>query len=119
MDSTARTVAAADREGLERLCRYGLRVPFAQQRLSVLLDGRVRYELPRPWPTPSGVTHLDLEPVAFLKRLAALLPAPYQNLVKYHGVFANRSRFRHRLLATTRARPEHDPSALEPPAPHR
>ena len=95
----ARTVAAADREGLERLCRYGLRFPFSQQRLSALPDGRVRYELPRPWPTPGGVTHLDLEPLAFLKRLAALLPAPYQNLVRYHGVFANRSRFRERLPA--------------------
>jgi hypothetical protein len=105
-------VAAADRAGLERLCRYGLRVPFSQQRLSVLPDGRVRYELPRPWPTPGDLTHLDLEPVAFLKRLEALLPAPYQrsvaklqlaagflqkqrarearavNLVRYHGVFA-------------------------------
>jgi hypothetical protein len=38
-------------------------------------------------------------PVAFLRRLAALLPAPYQNLVRYHGVFANRSRFRKRLPA--------------------
>ncbi len=35
-----------------------------------------------------------MEPLQFLKRLAVLLPAPYQNLVRYHGVFANRSRFR-------------------------
>jgi hypothetical protein len=30
----ARTVAAADRMGLERLCRYGLRAPFSHERLS-------------------------------------------------------------------------------------
>jgi len=29
-----------------------------------------------------------------MRRLAALVPAPYQNLQRYHGVFANRSRFR-------------------------
>ena len=76
----ARTVEEHDREGLERLCRYGLRAPFSQRRLSLLPDGRVRYELPRPRPTPAGVTELVMEPHAFLKRLAALLPAPYQNL---------------------------------------
>lgn len=90
----ARTVEQQDREGLEGLCRYGLRAPFSQQRLSVLPNGKVRYELPRPWPTPTGVTELIMEPVQFLKRLAVLLPAPYQNLVRYHGVFANRSRYR-------------------------
>ena len=90
----ARTVEAHDREGLEGLCRYGLRAPFSQRRISVLPNGKVRYELARPWPTPSGVTELIMEPLQLLKRLAVLLPAPYQNLTRYHGVFANRSRFR-------------------------
>jgi hypothetical protein len=35
------TVDEDDREGLERLCRYGLRSPFSQERLSLLPDGRV------------------------------------------------------------------------------
>jgi len=90
----ARTVEPQDREGLEGLCRYGLRAPYSQQRISVLPGGKVRYELARPWPTPAGVTELIMEPLQFLKRLAVLLPAPYQNLVRYHGVFANRSRYR-------------------------
>jgi len=90
----ARTVEELDREGLEGLCRYGLRAPFSQRRLSVLPNGKVRYELARPWPTPTGVTELIMEPLQLLKRLAVLLPAPYQNLTRYHGVFANRSRFR-------------------------
>ena len=63
----------------------------------MLPGGKVRYELARPWPTPTGVTELIMEPLQFLKRLAALLPAPYQNLVRYHGVFANRSRYRQLL----------------------
>ncbi|MBI5525310.1 MAG: transposase, partial [Deltaproteobacteria bacterium] len=90
----ARVVKANDREGLERLCRYGLRAPFALDRFSVDPDGNVRYRLPRPWPTPAGKTELLFEPQALLRRLAALTPAPYFNLVRYHGAFANRSRFR-------------------------
>jgi len=39
----ARTVDEDDRAGLERLCRYGLRSLFSQERLSLLPDGRVVY----------------------------------------------------------------------------
>jgi len=90
----ARTVAPHDRQGLERLCRYGLRAPFSLDRLSTTSDGRVRLQLLRPWPNPAGRTEIILDPQAFLRRMAALVPAPYQNLVRYHGVFANRSRLR-------------------------
>jgi hypothetical protein len=90
----ARRVEAHDREGLEQLCRYGLRAPFALDRFSLDPDGRVRYRLAKPWPTPEGKSELCFEPTALLRRLAALIPAPYLNLVRYHGVFANRSRFR-------------------------
>jgi hypothetical protein len=41
----ARTVAPHDRQGLERLCRYGLRAPFSVDRLSTTPDGRVRRSL--------------------------------------------------------------------------
>ena len=101
----ARVVESSDRDGLERLCRYGLRAPFSQDRLSLTTDGQVRYRLHRPWPTPAGRTEIVLEPVAFLRRLATLLPAPYQNLVRYHGVFANRSRYR-KALPHPPARPK-------------
>ena len=107
----ARTVARGDRSGLEQLCRYGLRAPFSLERLSLLLDGRVRYRLRRPWPTPSGISELVLDPLKFLKRLCALIPYPYANMVRYHGVFANRSRDRARLPA-----PPSTVSNLDPPA---
>ena len=93
----ARTVDENDRKGLERLCRYCLRSPLSLERLSIDPDGRVRYRLHRPWPNPAGKTAIVMDPIAFLRRLAALIPAPYTNLIRYHGVFANRSRFRKRL----------------------
>ena len=80
----AQSVAAEDRKALERLCRYGLRPAFAQDRLSVREDGRVLYQLRRPWPHPEGSTCLVLEPLDFLRRLAALIPAPYAHMVRYH-----------------------------------
>ncbi len=38
-----------------------------------------------------------LEPTELLRRLAALCPSPGTHLVRYHGVFANRSKLRSRL----------------------
>ena len=106
----ARTVAANDREGLERLCRYGLRSPLSQERLSVDSDGQVRYQLRRPW--FDGRTEIVLEPLTFLRRLAALIPAPYTNMVRYHGIFANRSRDRFRIpLPPSVELPESPPEA--------
>ncbi len=124
----ARAVAADDREGLEQLCRYGLRAPFAQGRCSRDPDGGVRYRLPKPWPNPQGRSELRFEPLAFLRRLAALIPAPYLNLTRYHGCFANRSRCRPRLppppgpgipaepppLPATEPAPQDEPPPLRP-----
>jgi hypothetical protein len=100
----AQAVAAHDRAGLERLCRYGLRPPFAQERLTLREDGRVLYHLGRPWPHPQGATCLGLEPLDFMRRLAALVPAPYAHTIRYHGCFANRARSREQLARTARSR---------------
>ena len=98
-------VAAHDRDGLERLARYGARPPFAHRRLRLTASGQVAYRLRRPWFT--GQTELVLAPVAFLRRLAALIPPPRQNQTRYHGVFAAHARLRA------------DVTALVPDAPHR
>jgi hypothetical protein len=55
----------------ERLCRYGARPAFAHDRLAWTADGRISYQLKRPW--PDGRTHLVLEPVAFLRRLVCII----------------------------------------------
>ena len=82
---------------MERLCRYGLRAPLSAERFQRLSDGNVVYQLKRPWPGPGGRTELVFEPTALLRRLAALIPAPYLNLVRYHSILHNRSRFRDQL----------------------
>ena len=87
-----RDVRADDRLGLERLCRYLLRPPLAQERLTRLADGRVLCTLARPW--HDGTRHLIFTPHEFLERLAAITPRPHINLVLYHGVLAPRARWR-------------------------
>lgn len=61
-----------DREGVERLCRYGLRPPIALERLSWTDEGKIRYQYKRP--APDGTRFLECDPVDFLARLAALIP---------------------------------------------
>ena len=91
---------------LERLCRYAARAPLANARLSQTADGRIVYELKRPW--RDGPTPVVFDPITFLERLAALVPRPRKNLVTYHGVLAPAAGIRDRIvpvtLPTTRAK---------------
>ena len=85
-------VHADERERLDRIARYALRPPVAQDRLQLTDDGQVRLELRRPW--ADGTTHVLFNPVELLERLAALTPRPRINLVLYFGVLAPRAAWR-------------------------
>jgi hypothetical protein len=85
-------VPADDRERLERLCRYALRPPVAQDRLHLTSEGQVVLQLRHPW--SDGTTHLVFDPVEFLGRLAVLVPRPRINLILYHGVLGPRAAWR-------------------------
>jgi len=79
-------IPAHDRMRLERLCRYAGRPPLATERLSLLPDGRLLYRLKRRW--RDGTAHMIFEPLELVEKLAALVPPPRFNLVRYHGVLA-------------------------------
>ena len=97
-------VGANDRAGLERLCRYVLRPPFAQERLRLRSDGRVALELKTAW--HDGTRELVFEPLEFLERLAAMTPRPETNLLICHGLLAPRARWRERVVVHGRVAPE-------------
>ncbi|MDD5268541.1 MAG: transposase [Methylococcales bacterium] len=81
------TVAAWDRVGLERLLCYCTRPIFASKRLHwIEKDQRLVYHLPKP--RPDGQTVLYLTPLAFLDKLAVLIPPPRKHRHRYHGVLA-------------------------------
>lgn len=94
-------VSAGDKKGLERLCRYLLRPPLSQDRLTRLADGRVQLRLKRPW--RDGTTHMIFEPLDFLGKLAALVPPPRVHLVRYAGVFAPNHKLRALVVLTKTA----------------
>jgi Putative transposase/Transposase zinc-binding domain len=91
------TVRAGDREGLEKLCRYCARPPFSLERMSLLADGRIAYRLRKP--RKNGATHLVLEPVQLLARIAALIPPPRFALTRFAGAFAPGSPWRADVVA--------------------
>ncbi len=79
-------VPARDRKRLEHLGRYVGRPPLATERLTRLDDRRLCDRLKHRW--RDGTTHILLEPVALLERLAACIPPPRFHLVRYHGILA-------------------------------
>jgi hypothetical protein len=63
-------------------------------------SGQVRYQLKTPY--RDGTTHIVMEPLDLIARLAALIPPPRMHLTRYHGVFAPHSRLRARVTPAKR-----------------
>jgi hypothetical protein len=91
-------VRAGHRDRLERLCRYALRPPLAQERLHRSSDGEIWLTLRHRW--ADGTTHLRFDPLELLERLAVLTPRPRVNLILYYGVLAPRAAWRAALVPT-------------------
>ncbi len=112
------TIAPHHRQKLERLCRYVSRPPVASERLALTASGQVRYTLKTPY--RDGTTHIVLEPLDLMARLAALVPPPRMRLTRFHGVFAPHSKLRaavtpaHRGLGAAQ-KPPADPAQPPPP----
>jgi hypothetical protein len=95
-----------DREGLERLCRYGARSPIANSRLSLGPSGQVVLSLKHP--LRDGRTELAFTPVEFLGKLATLIPPPRSHLTRYHGVVGAHHNFRAAVVPAAAAVAEPD-----------
>jgi len=95
-------IASHQREKLERLCRYVSRPPVASERLALTASGQVRYTLKTPY--RDGTTHIVLEPLDLMARLAALVPKPRMHVTRYHGVFAPHSQYRAAVTPAQRGR---------------
>lgn len=82
----ATRIETTDRRRLERLCRYVIRPPIANGRLRFVDEQTLVFTLKTPW--ADGTCQLVLSPQELLEKLAALVPPPRLNLVRYHGVLA-------------------------------
>jgi hypothetical protein len=82
------TCGARERVHVFEVADAGLRIPRVQQRVERLVAlRRVFAAVAEQTPYRDGTTHIVLEPVDFMARLAALVP-PRVHLTRYHGVFA-------------------------------
>jgi hypothetical protein len=96
-------VPARDRLRLERLLRYASRGPISNERLSLLPDGRIRHKLKRRW--KDGTKAVIYEPMELMERLAALVPPPRFNILRYYGVLAPASSLRRYIVPQVPAHP--------------
>ncbi len=89
-------VPAEDPAGRERLCRYAERPAFAKEALGETEDGKVRVKMRKA--RTSGATHVELEKVQFLRRVAWLIPPPKKHMVTYSGILAPAAKLRHAVV---------------------
>ncbi|MCC6214455.1 MAG: transposase [Polyangiaceae bacterium] len=90
------SVGPRDRARLERLCRYLLRPPIAQERLELHPSGKLRYSLKKPW--SDGSVAVLLEPEDLLSRLCALIPPPRLHMLRYFGVLSSHAARRREVV---------------------
>jgi hypothetical protein len=87
-----RMVSAYARKSLERLCTYITRPAISEERLTWTNDGNISYKLKKAY--SDGTSHVLFTPMELMEKLAALVPKPRANLIRYHGVLAPNSRIR-------------------------
>jgi hypothetical protein len=92
----ATRIPAGDKDGLERLCRYVARPPLAAGRLTALSEDELLFRLKTPW--SDGTTSLIFSPMELLEKIAALVPPPRVNLIRYHGVLAAHAKNREKIV---------------------
>jgi hypothetical protein len=95
LDAAVR-IGADDRTRLERLARYTNRPPLSKDRFARQPDGRYLITFKTPW--NDGSTHMVLDGVEVVSRLAALVPPPRMHLTRYFGVFAPRAKLREKVV---------------------
>ena len=84
--------AMNQRHKLEQLCRHITRPAIANERLLNTKNGEVVLQLQSPY--KEGTTHIVMSALEFMQRLAAFVPRPRLNLIRFHGVLALNAKLR-------------------------
>jgi hypothetical protein len=95
---------AHERVAVERFCRYALRGPIANGRLTRGPRDKLTYRLKTP--RPDGTTELVLSAMALLERLARLIPKPGIHMTRYFGVLSSGAAWRARIVPKTQEKSE-------------
>lgn len=90
------SIAAGCPQELERLLRYCARAPISLERLRILEDGRIAYQVKHAYRGRPALRIMT--PIQFMARLAALIPPPRHPLIRFHGVLAPNSKWRRAVV---------------------
>lgn len=74
------------RDRLETLCRYLLRPPVSEKRLSLRNNGDLCLQLKSEW--SDGTFAVQFTPHEFIEKLIAIIPPPRIHAVRFHGILA-------------------------------
>ena len=88
--------AMNQRKKLEQLCRYITRPAIANERLKLNSAGDVVLQLKSPY--QDGTTPIVMSPLEFMQHLAALVPRPRLNLIRFHGLLAPNATLRPQII---------------------
>ena len=105
--------ASTDRDPLSIALRN--RPAIANERLSTHERGQVIYKFKQPF--RDGTTHIVLDPLDCIARLAARVPRPRLNLTRFHGVFAPNCKHREHLVPRRQPKAEAPDKPLAPLTP--
>lgn len=101
-----------DRAGLERMCRYLLRPPIAEERLEFKRSpsghDSVVYKLKNRW--ADGTKAILLTGPEFVEKIASIIPQPRIHGTRFHGVLAPHSA--HRKLVVPKLEPKLMPKIM-------
>ena len=84
-----------NRAELERLCRYILRPPVAEERCEIKGD-KILYHFKSPW--KDGTRAIELTGLEFIEKLIAIIPQPRIHLTRFHGILAPHSKYRSKIV---------------------
>jgi hypothetical protein len=104
-------VDGRDRARLKRLCKYIMRPPLAQDRLTRRSDGLLQLELKRAW--KDGTQALVFEPQELISRLVAMVPPPRSHQLRYWGILSSHSSLRSEVVPEPPDDDAHQPAPAE------
>jgi Putative transposase len=83
------------------MCRYLARPPIATERLTETGAGdELRYELKKVW--KDGTRLVRLDPYELIARICAMVPPPWFNMIRFHGVLAPNAKLRELVVASAK-----------------
>ncbi len=85
-----------NRDRLQKLCKYLLRPPIAENRLKKINNGEILFEMKTTW--GDGTRAILFTPLELIEKLVAIIPKPRIHQIRFHGILAPSATDRERVV---------------------